>query len=53
VDHLGVLRRRSLLQAQQVPDTVEQLGAEPSMKLDVVALAQSLESSSDAFLAAA
>jgi hypothetical protein len=53
VDHLDVLRRRSFLQAEQVPDTVEQLGAEPSMKLDVVTLAQGRESSSDAFVAAA
>jgi hypothetical protein len=40
VDQLDFLRRCSALDAEQVPDLVEELGPEPAMKLGVVALTQ-------------
>ncbi len=39
VDHLGVLLRCPLVHPEQVPDAVEQLGAETAVKLEIVALA--------------
>jgi hypothetical protein len=42
VDHLGVLLGRPFLEAEEVPDTVEQLGSEPAVEVEILGFSQRL-----------